>query len=228
MHQTYFIPFVFSVAFHSTLLWYAQGHIESTTVDLPYSVSALELSIQTMDNVVPVHEVRVDELRPKNILDRRDTLIEDTQIDELLQKEKGIKRVRNKADEPEQAVDHHLIKKEKSLVSEAIHVASPTAITHSLNPGVENGMHEPDLVYNTTPHYPRRSRRRGEEGLVILDVRILATGCVDEAIIVTSSGYPLLDNSAVNAILEWRFNPALNADRPITVRRMIPIVFKLK
>lgn len=101
-------------------------------------------------------------------------------------------------------------------------------LNHVTVPGVPQNIAEPDLLFNPPPTYPRLSRKRSEEGLVLLDVLIVADGTVTDILITSSSGYPRLDRSAVETISEWRFRPATRNERPIAVRRMIPIVFKLR
>ena len=59
------------------------------------------------------------------------------------------------------------------------------------------------------PVYPGRSRRRGEEGRVVLSVRIGVDGQVINASIDTSSNYQRLDLAAVKAIGRGTFRPAM-------------------
>ena len=65
------------------------------------------------------------------------------------------------------------------------------------------------------PHYPRASRYRGEEGVVILSIEVLASGRAGRIEVLQSSGYPRLDEAAVDAARKARFTPAAQAGKAI-------------
>jgi protein TonB len=81
---------------------------------------------------------------------------------------------------------------------------------------------------NPIPPYPSISRRLGEEGKVLLDVDILADGSVGEVKIKTSSGYPRLDQAALEAVKHWHYVPASRGGQPISYWYVQPIVFSLR
>ncbi len=80
---------------------------------------------------------------------------------------------------------------------------------------------------NTHPDYPLIARMRGYEGIVLLSVEIFANGRVGRLNIKKSSGYAVLDRSALEAVRTWKFEPAKKADIPLTVTVDIPIRFSL-
>lgn len=55
------------------------------------------------------------------------------------------------------------------------------------------------------PVYPRESRRRGEEGTVLLEVEVRPDGRVGMIKILQSSGYPRLDQAAVEALRKAQY-----------------------
>lgn len=61
---------------------------------------------------------------------------------------------------------------------------------------------------NPAPVYPLRAREAGWKGQVILKVLVAPDGRAAQAEILKSSGYPILDESALKAIRKWRFLPA--------------------
>lgn len=65
------------------------------------------------------------------------------------------------------------------------------------------------------PTYPRLSRRRGEEGTVILSIIVSATGRPEQIDVVQSSGYTRLDKAAVSTARRSRFVPATRNGSPI-------------
>jgi protein TonB len=63
---------------------------------------------------------------------------------------------------------------------------------------------------------------------VRLTVEVLASGCVGEIIIKKSSGYEVLDQSALMTVKKWRFTPARFAGIPVRSTVIVPITFCLK
>ncbi len=64
------------------------------------------------------------------------------------------------------------------------------------------------LASNRRPANPTESRRRGEEGTVVLLLSLGADGAIAQVAIEASSGFPRLDEAAVAAAWGWRFRPA--------------------
>ena len=77
------------------------------------------------------------------------------------------------------------------------------------------------------PPYPRFAREQGWEGTVILRLVIDQHGHVSAAKTHKSSGYPLLDESAAQAVQQWAFQPARNGEFPVTSQVDLPIRFDL-
>ena len=77
------------------------------------------------------------------------------------------------------------------------------------------------------PHYPRFAREQGWEGTVTLRLAIGPDGNVSSATTRKSSGYPILDESAVQAVQQWKFQPAKNGEFPIAAKVDLPIRFDL-
>lgn len=81
---------------------------------------------------------------------------------------------------------------------------------------------------NMPPAYPEVARLRGYEGIVLIAAEILPNGRVGEAKIKKSSGYTILDQSALDAVKPWRFEPAKKAGQPFTMWVEVPIKFVLQ
>lgn len=80
---------------------------------------------------------------------------------------------------------------------------------------------------NPAPPYPSLSRRLREEGTVVLELLILADGTVGEIRVQTSSGYPRLDQSALETVRHWRFIPARRGNESIAYTYLQPLEFSL-
>jgi len=80
---------------------------------------------------------------------------------------------------------------------------------------------------NAPPVYPEIARTRGYEGIVLLFAEILSDGRVGKIKIEKSSGYAILDQSAIRAIKPWKFEPAKRSGSPFTAWVELPIKFIL-
>lgn len=80
---------------------------------------------------------------------------------------------------------------------------------------------------NAPPDYPAESRRRGEEGVVRLSLRVGIDGRVEGAEVATSSGFPRLDQAAVEAARRWRFRPAMQGGVPVAATLPTAVHFRL-
>ena len=78
------------------------------------------------------------------------------------------------------------------------------------------------------PVYPTLSRRRGEEGRVVIKIRVSAQGAVRGAQIETSSSYPRLDRAALEAANMAQFSSALEYGRPVESERIVAYRFELE
>jgi TonB family protein len=80
---------------------------------------------------------------------------------------------------------------------------------------------------NTPPLYPEIARSRGYEGIVLVAAEILADGRVGNVKIKKSSGYAILDQSAMEAVKPWKFEPAKKQGKPFAIWVELPIKFVL-
>ena len=86
----------------------------------------------------------------------------------------------------------------------------------------------PRYAQNPKPTYPQEAREKGYEGEVILRVEVLPNGRVGQIDVKTSSGYELLDRSALTAVKQWKFVPARKGETPIPLWVNIPVKFQLQ
>ena len=78
------------------------------------------------------------------------------------------------------------------------------------------------------PDYPKGARQRGEQGEVMLEIRVNAAGIVDRVDIVSSCGFPELDEAAVRAARTARFTPAKSGGSPVASTARLRLDFRLK
>lgn len=83
-------------------------------------------------------------------------------------------------------------------------------------------------LHNPRPEYPAMSRRLGEQGRVLLQVRVGADGRVLELEVARSCGFPRLDAAARRSVAAWRFVPATVNGTAIESSVLVPVVFSLE
>ena len=81
---------------------------------------------------------------------------------------------------------------------------------------------------NVHPAYPMIARMRGYEGVVLLSAEISVDGRVGGLKIKRSSGYAVLDKSALEAVKTWKFEPGKKMGRPTGMWVDVPVKFLLK
>jgi len=78
------------------------------------------------------------------------------------------------------------------------------------------------------PEYPPRARHMGIEGTTVLRALVGETGDTLELIVWQGSGMRLLDEAALAAARQWRFEPARRGDRLLTAWVEVPVRFILR
>ena len=82
-------------------------------------------------------------------------------------------------------------------------------------------------IKSEQPPYPQVARERGWEGTVVLRLTINTNGMVEKVETRTSSGHAELDESAMQSVKTWRFDPAKDGEFPVSTVVDLPIRFNL-
>ncbi|MCY1271979.1 hypothetical protein D9M68_249420 [compost metagenome] len=77
------------------------------------------------------------------------------------------------------------------------------------------------------PIYPSQARRRNQQGVVLVEVRLDSRGGQRALKVLRSSGVDSLDRAALAAIAGWRFRPETHNGKAVPSRVHIPIQFAL-
>jgi protein TonB len=72
----------------------------------------------------------------------------------------------------------------------------------------------PEVVSMARAEFPKQSQRLGEHGSVLLEMRVGTDGRVHDVQVIESSGYPRIDDCAVDAAWDWVFKPATRKGVP--------------
>jgi protein TonB len=81
------------------------------------------------------------------------------------------------------------------------------------------------LLRKVIPVYSAIARATRTEGTVVLQATISKTGTIENLHVV--SGSPLLAQSALDAVAQWRYRPYLLNGQPVEVETTVNVVFKL-
>jgi protein TonB len=94
-------------------------------------------------------------------------------------------------------------------------------------PAIQPPSAEAQGLNNKAPLYPQLSRKKKEQGTVLLLILVKADGTVSEIKLKTSSGFTRLDQAARQAVKRWQFQPALKEGQPIDFWYELPLKFSL-
>jgi protein TonB len=98
---------------------------------------------------------------------------------------------------------------------------TPVAVAKTAN------VPKPVVIRNTPPIYPETARRAGWEGRVTVRVEVSADGLPIRVALEKSSGYGLLDQAALRAVKNWRFQPRTVGGVAMTGTVDVPVNFTL-
>ena len=92
---------------------------------------------------------------------------------------------------------------------------------------VGNGVIAPKLVFRIDPEFPEEARKRRIQGDVELEIIVAPDGTLSRAE-VTKTSDPVFNQKALEAIREWRFEPATKDGEPVAVRLTVEMSFRLQ
>lgn len=104
-------------------------------------------------------------------------------------------------------------------------IVPPPPPVPSAHPLRVSRMMEGNLIYRVQPQYPTLARQARVQGVVVLRAMISREGKIENLQIV--SGHPLLVQSAMNAVLQWRYRPYYLNNEPVEVETQVTVNFTL-
>ena len=90
---------------------------------------------------------------------------------------------------------------------------------------VSQGVSEGNLINRITPPYPPMAKMARVQGAVVLQAVISKQGTIENLRVV--SGHPMLVQSALDAVRQWRYRPYLLNGEPVEVETQITLNFTL-
>jgi len=90
---------------------------------------------------------------------------------------------------------------------------------------VSQGVSQGLLIKRVQPKYPKKARKEGVQGTVVLHAIISKEGDITSLELV--SGDPLLAPAAIEAVKQWKYKPYLLQGNPVAVDTQIVVNFTL-
>ena len=91
---------------------------------------------------------------------------------------------------------------------------------------IGDGIRPPAKIVNADPVYPPEAREARVQGVVILEATLSRTGEVSDVEVLRS--VPLLDEAAVAAVRQWRYEPTLVDGEPVSILMTVTMNFQLR
>ena len=85
---------------------------------------------------------------------------------------------------------------------------------------------EPKNIRRVQPAYPPLAQAAQVSGMVILEIQVDREGQVTNARVLRS--IPLLDQAAIDAVMQWRFTPTLQNGVPVPVIMTVTVNFTIQ
>ena len=108
--------------------------------------------------------------------------------------------------------------------------AAPSTLPRTVAPPPASGpavSAHPRYRSNPKPDYPMDARRLHQEGTVLLSVEVSADGHAESVSLKRSSGFPSLDQAAIQAVRHWTFEPGRTGGVAVASRVDVPVRFSL-
>jgi len=129
--------------------------------------------------------------------------------------------------QPQRVQKQQQPKREAEIMAVSV-VASPPSPASVNDEGAQVDELPREAPNNPAPRYPAAAIAARQQGRVMLRVRTTASGTVESAQVAESSGFPLLDQAALQAVTNWRFAPARRGGEPVPFDVLIPIRFQIR
>lgn len=158
-------------------------------------------------------------------------------VQKPIEKARPVLKKKEPKPEPVKKKSKKVVEKPKSIEKKQPEVTEPaepvmekTVTEKSQSPGLSNEpvmVTEPEIRDWVEPRYPKLAQRRNQQGVVMLDVIVDERGNPLTIDILESSGYPVLDKAAIDAVKRWSFKPEQRNSRFVKSRVHIPVAFEI-
>lgn len=198
LHLQKIWPLAFSITAHAVVLAWAVG---------VYTPPKL-LHSPTESITVRLIELQTPKIIPTQQVSRAKTLVKTVSTETVIPTIKSIVPV-------VEPINTQVVQFTEALPTKAVEEYTPPSFNA-------------EYLHNPAPEYPPLAKRRGEQGCVLLRVTVLETGEAAVVSVSHSSGYALLDQSALQAVKNWQFVPARFNNHAVVAEVTVPVRFTLE
>lgn len=200
-------------------------------VSLSFSTVSQPVSKPQVDEPVAKEELKPEPKVDKKPIEKAKPVLKKKEPENKEFKKKELKPEPVK-EKPKKVVEKPKpVKKKKPEVTEpAEPVMEKTVTEKSTSPGLSNEpvmVTEPAIRNWVEPRYPKLAQRRNQQGVVMLDVIVDERGDPITVAILESSGFPILDKAAIDAVKRWSFKPEQRNSQFVKSRVHIPVAFEI-
>ncbi|WP_281648118.1 energy transducer TonB [Parendozoicomonas sp. Alg238-R29] len=232
---------LFSVALHTSAfsLWDKESAPERTisagsySAPVSLSFSVARKPVPEVPKVVPeVPKVVPEKPEPKPVVKQEPVIVEKSEV-------KVAKIIKQPKPEPVKPKPPEVVQEitgpEPRQVVEKTSEPVPAQTASTVVASNDQGLSEIPVVTEpafrrppSPPDYPRQSRRRNQEGTVLVEVLVDETGETLKVDVIESSGYPLLDRAAIKSVSRWAFQPKTVGSSTVISKVQVPVLFSLR
>lgn len=150
---------------------------------------------------------------------------------------KSVKKTESKRDITPSKIQNKSVSEEAESIPQSLNVSAsltsnktqlesaPPASTSATNTSLQASARP---IRSPKPRYPAEAIKRRQEGRVTLNLEILESGAIGQAVLVKSSGVESLDQSALEAVRTWQYTAAIKDDQVVRQWMRVVIGFELK
>ena len=233
------IAFVVALFFHlllSVLPWSR----EQKTLPEPMGNKAITINLTETKTRAPASPQR-EQLLPKKLVERpvpetKNTVAHIAKPLESIEKTRKLvatKTIKPRAKKVEQLTKTTPAAPSDTTAQKTAHPPAPIKAgptSQAALPPREPAIIKASPLYdqNPKPLYPPLAQKRGWQGVVLLAVMVLADGSPAQLRIQKSSGYELLDKTALATVQKWHFLPGTKNNIPSSMEVLVPVHFNLQ
>jgi periplasmic protein TonB len=92
---------------------------------------------------------------------------------------------------------------------------------------VGHGVSVPKAIYQPDPEYSEKARKKKFQGVCVLSLVVGADGKTRDIKVVRPLGMGL-DEQAIKAVTQWKFEPALKDGQPVAVQIAVEVNFRIR
>jgi len=228
------LAFVFSLFLHlATLVFFnsLMPEEEFRTGRTAFNVSLRQKSAKPAEKKITkvvekqVRDVLPEKPEPKKVLKKRDILSQSKTIKEQKTTKTEVLDARKQVEPQLEKVKEVLT---AEVVNEEIHQETKEElISEPKESVVQTPQYSLGSAQTPRPNYPMIAIKRHWQGRVVLGVTVGVDGRSTFIKILNSSGYAVLDNSAIDTVREqWVFTPGQIAQQAVSAYVTVPISFQ--